>query len=395
MTCWRAVASSIVFLCTVSAQAQVIFTGTNLSGAEFGTNWPGTFGIDYTYPTNAEVDYFVGKGMNTFRLPVRWERLQQTQNGALNATELARLNNFVNYATSKGANVIIDPHNFARYYPPSGNYQSDPNTVIGSAAVPYSAFGDFWSKMATQYKSNNKVIFNLMNEPNAMTTESWVTASNTAITAIRNTGANNLIIVPGNGYTGAWTWSNNWYGTPNAMAMLNIVDSKNNFAFDVHQYMDNDGSGTTATITGNDPLTGVNRISELTQWLKTNHKRAFLGEFAVAASTIGTGPTQVGDEVLQSMLNYMKINGDVWMGWTWWSAGPWWPSDYLFYLDPADGVDKPQMAVLQPFFATTVPEPSTYAMVGLVVFGVGWVCYWRRGKEKQNAEAECDASGMA
>lgn len=357
--------------------AQILYTGTNISGAEFGTALPGTFGTDYTYPTNAEIDYFVGKGMNTFRLPFRWERLQQSANGSFNAAELTRLNNFVNYATGKGAHVVLDPHNFARYYPSSSNYQSDPNRVIGSPAVPYSVFGDFWSKLANQYKTNNRVIFNLMNEPNAMPTENWVTASNTAIAAIRAAGANNLILVPGNGYTGAWTWSSNWYGTPNATAMLNIVDSGNNYAFDVHQYMDDDGSGTSATITGNDPLTGVNRISGFTNWLRANNKRGFLGEFAVASSTIGNGANQVGDELLNNMLTHIKNNDDVWRGWTWWSAGPWWPSDYIFLLNPANNVDKPQMAVIQPYFAA-IPEPSTYWMLGVsglaAIVGVG---YWR------------------
>lgn len=375
MSCWRSLL--LLLIIPVSARAQILYTGTNISGAEFGTTWPGTFGVHYTYPTQAEVDYFVGKGMNTFRLPIRWERLQQSQNAAFNAAELSRLNSFVSYATGKGAHVVIDPHNFARYYPPSNNYQSDPNTVIGSPAVPYASFGDFWTRVANQYKNNSKVIFNLMNEPNAMPTENWVTASNTAIAAIRATGATNLILVPGNGYTGAWTWDSNWYGTPNASAMLSIVDPGNNYAFDVHQYMDPDGSGTSPAITGNDPMTGVNRITSFTQWMKANNKRGFLGEFAVAASTVGNGGTQVGDELLQNMLGYMQNNSDVWMGWTWWSAGPWWPADYMFYLNPAGGVDKPQMGVLQPFFAA-VPEPGTYVLMGLVVMGaIGW-WWWRR-----------------
>ncbi len=83
------------------------------------TSLPGTYGSSYTYPTSAEVDYYTGKGMNTFRMPFRWERLQQTPNATLNATELSRMDTFVNYATGKGDYVLIDPHNFERYYPSS------------------------------------------------------------------------------------------------------------------------------------------------------------------------------------------------------------------------------------------------------------------------------------
>jgi endoglucanase len=357
----RMALAAVVGLAAGHARGQVLYTGTNLSGAEFGqTSLPGTYNTDYTYPTNAEVDYFVGKGMNTFRLPFRWERLQQSQNAALNAAELARLSSFVTYATNKGAYVIIDPHNFARYYPPGGNQESTAN-IVGSAAVPNSAFADFWSKVANTYKANSRVIFNLMNEPNNMPTEQWVSAANAAIQAIRATGATNLVLVPGNGYTGAWTWSSNFYGTPNSQAMLNVTDPGNNFAFDVHQYLDNDGSGTSSTITNNDPTIGAQRLSGFTQWLHANNRRGFLGEFAAAGSTVGTGSSQIGDETLQNMLTHIQGNSDVWLGWTWWSAGPWWPSNYMFLLDPAGSQDKPQMGVLQPFFAP-VPEPGTLGL---------------------------------
>jgi aryl-phospho-beta-D-glucosidase BglC (GH1 family) len=48
--------------------------GVNLAGAEFGSNVPGTFGTDYTYPTHAEIDYYAAKGMSVIRLPFLWER---------------------------------------------------------------------------------------------------------------------------------------------------------------------------------------------------------------------------------------------------------------------------------------------------------------------------------
>src|SRR5258705_4004360 len=206
---------------------KTLYTGVNLAGAEFGpTPTPGnlgTYGSQYLYPTSAEVDYFIGKGMDTFRLPFRWERLQPTLNTPFDTAEFSRLDAFVNYATSKGAHVAIEPHNFARYYPDPANFQSSTQGLLGTA-VPNSAFADFWSRLATAYNANPNVIFNLMNEPNTEPTEQWVASANSAISAIRSAGANNLILVPGNAWTGAWTWTQNWYGTRNSTAMLNITD---------------------------------------------------------------------------------------------------------------------------------------------------------------------------
>jgi endoglucanase len=303
------------------ARAGLVYTGVNLAGAEFGqTSLPGTYNTHYTYPTASEVDYFVGKGLNTFRLPIRWERLQQSQNAALNAAELNRLDTFVNYATGKGAHVIIEPHNFARYYPGT-NYQTSTTGVIGSAAVPDLSFADFWSRVATLYKSNDRVIFNLMNEPANVNTDQWVGSANAAIAAIRNAGADNLILVPGTRWTGAWTWNNtDSWGRSNAAAMLDIVDplAADNIAFDVHQYLDHDGSGTSAQIGTNanpdNTDIGVQRLTAFTNWLHANGHRGFLGEFAVANSRVGAGATQVGDETLVKMLDYLEAHDDVCSG---------------------------------------------------------------------------------
>ena len=49
-----------------------------------------------------------------------------------------------------------------------------------------------------------------------------------------------------------------------------IVDPANNFAYDVHQYLDSDGSGTSATIFNDDPTIGVQRLTAFTNWLKPN-----------------------------------------------------------------------------------------------------------------------------
>jgi endoglucanase len=344
------------------------YTGVNLSGAEFGVsnghvNLPGTYGSDYTYPTNAEVDYYTAKGMNTFRMPFRWERLQQTPNATLNATELSHMDAFVNYATSKGDYVLIDPHNFERYYPSTSNFQSSTNGLIGGTVadskgtvVTNAMFANFWGQIAAHYKNNSHVIFDLMNEPNSVAATQVVTSDNAAIAAIRAAGANQMILLEGSSYTGAWTWTSN-EGTSgnNSTAFLpaNIFDPANNWAIEMHQYMDSDGSGTHSTINNNDPMTAVERLTAATQWLQQNHVRGFLGEFAVDNSIINKNnpadPNTLGNEVLNNMFQYLQANSSAWIGWTWWGGGPWWANNSLFHIDPVNGVDQNDMAVLQQY----------------------------------------------
>ena len=356
------------FAFVFSGRADIQYAGVNLSGAEFGQqNEPGTFGSDYTWPTTAEITYYKSKGMNFIRLPFRWERLQHTNHAVLDPTELGRMNTFVTNATARGMYVLLDPHNFMRYYPvPVGNFQTTTNGLVG-ATVPFSDFADFWSRIATIYKTNDHVFFGLNNEPDAMPETDLVTAENMAIAAIRAAGATNLIFVPGNAYTGAWTWSNSngRNGAANSVAMLGIVDSGSNYIFEVHQYLDYDGSGTHTNIgptsTTSDPNVGWQRLANFTAWARANHVKGFLGEFAVADSMIGTGATQIGDEALNSMLGYMQTNSDVWLGWAWWGGGPWWPANSLFLIDAinlgqSNQTDKPSMTVIKQFFPLPVPS---------------------------------------
>lgn len=307
--------------------ANLPYVGVSLAGADFGEDaLPGVYGVNYIYPNAGEVDYFAGKGMTIFRLPFRWERLQQSQFAAFDADEQQRMDSVVNYATGQGVYVLLDPHNYARYY---GN-------LIGESTVPVTAFTDFWSRLADHYRQNDHVIFGLMNEPNTMSTELWVSDANAAIQAIRATGATNLILVPGNAWSGAHSWGQNWYGTSNAVAMLNISDPGNNYAFEVHQYLDNDSSGTSDTCVSN--TIGSERMAVFTTWLRQNNKRGFLGEFAGGVSTTCL-------EALDDVLTYLDQNSDVYLGWTYWAAGPWW-GDSPMAIEPINGIDRPQMAPL-------------------------------------------------
>jgi endoglucanase len=305
----------------------VPYRGVNLAGAEFGEgNLPGTYGTHYIYPDPASAAYFTGKGMNTFRLPFRWERLQRSLFGGLDATELGRLRSTVSGLNSRGATVLLDPHNYARYQ----------GTVVGSGSVTNAAFADFWSRLAGEFKSSN-VIFGLMNEPNEMSTEAWVQAANAAIVGIRGTGATNLILVPGNAWSGAHSWNQTWYGTSNAVAMLQITDSGNNYAFEAHQYLDADSSGTSSSCVS--ATIGSERLATFTNWLSSNNKRGFIGEF-------GGGRDATCAAAIDNAVDHIEANASRYLGWTYWAAGPWW-GDYYTTLEPLNGVDRPQMDALE------------------------------------------------
>jgi endoglucanase len=340
------------------AFADIVYAGVNLSGAEFGmTHLPGTFGTDYTYPTTTEVDYYKSKGMNFIRLPFRWERLQHTNSASLDATELSRMNTFVSYATAHGVYVLLDPHNFMRYYPnPPGSFETATNGLVGSS-VPNSDFSNFWFRVAAIYRTNSHVFFGLNNEPDTMPETQLVDSENSAIAAIRAAGAANLIFVPGNRWTGAWTWLQaDGNGAANAVAMLGVVDPGSNYIFEVHQYLDSDGSGSHTTIVSAD--VGWERLTNFTAWARSNSFKGFLGEYAVPGAAIGG--TNIGGPALTNMLTYIQTNSDVWLGWSYWGGGPWWGSSPLFPIEPTNigqptQMDQPVMDIIKQFFPLPVP----------------------------------------
>jgi endoglucanase len=307
---------------------QVAYAGVNLAGAEFGEqNLPGVYGTDYIYPDSDEVDLYADLGMNIIRLPFRWERLQQSLGGELDETELGRIDQFVTTATRRDMTVILDPHNFARYE----------GQVVGED-LDAKYFADFWSRLAKHFVDNEAVVFGLMNEPHDMSTEAWLDAANAAIAAIRDAGAQQLILVPGNAWTGAHSWTASYYGTPNSEVMSGVQDPGDNFAYELHQYLDADssGSGTTCPST----TVGVERLTTVTEWLSTGSYRGFLGEFGAPAN----------DTCLRAMdelLTYVGEHSDVWMGWAVWAGGPWWGENILSIEPRPNGDERPQMTVLR------------------------------------------------
>ncbi|KAF5327666.1 hypothetical protein D9619_004867 [Psilocybe cf. subviscida] len=303
------------------------FFGVNESGAEFGDGKiPGVLGTDYTWPSPSSIDYFVSQGFNAFRIPFKLERLAPLSGGitgSFDQTYLSGLTTIVNYITNKGAYALIEPHNYMRYN----------NNVISST----SDFATFWKNLANQFKSNSKVIFDIMNEPNGIDATSVFNLNQAAVNAIRATGATQqLITVEGTAWTGAWSW----VSSGNAAAFANLKDPNNNIAIQMHQYLDSDSSGTSGTCTSS--TIGAERLQVATNWLKQYNFKGFLGE-------MGAGSNSACISAVQGALCSMQQSG-VWLGFTWWAAGPWWGT-YFTSIEPPSGASVSQILpqALKPF----------------------------------------------
>ncbi|HEY4316387.1 MAG TPA: glycoside hydrolase family 5 protein [Herbaspirillum sp.] len=311
--------------------------GVNLTGAEFASGkLPGTIFKDYVYPDPADMRHFQAQGMNTFRLPFLWERVQPQLFGELDAGELKRLGDTVAAAGAMNACVILDVHNF-------GQYRGNP---IGSAEVPRDAFVDLWMRLLAAFPDTQHVAFGLMNEPAKMTVADWAATAQQTLDALRkkeggNGGGKNrsghLVLVPGGGWSGAHSWQGkDRSGVANADAFRAVRDPANNYLIEVHQYGDSDFSGTKTECIAPARLEKV--MADLTRWAHATNQRLFLGEFGVA----------VNDQCLQVLKTIVDGTKDraAWGGWTYWSAGKW-LGTYPFSIQPDGGADKPQMAVLK------------------------------------------------
>jgi endoglucanase len=268
--------------------------------------------------------------MNVFRLPFRWERLQPVLGQPLDPAELERLQTTTADLRALESTVILDVHNYARYR----------GAIVGSPELPASNLADLWRRLAEIYRTDPEVVFGLMNEPHEMPTAQWVEAANVVIAAIRATGAANLILVPGNRWTGAHSWSQG--EQPNSELMLGIHDPVDHFAFEVHQYLDADASGSADACVSES--IGVERMAGFTEWAARHGFKAFVGEFNGGANTIC-------EAAVRRMLDHVERAPSVYLGWTWWAAGPWW-GDSPRVLEPnRDGSDKPQMKWLEGYLS--------------------------------------------
>ncbi|PZQ44336.1 MAG: hypothetical protein DI551_10335, partial [Micavibrio aeruginosavorus] len=303
--------------------------GVNLSGAEFGSG-VGTYGWTYIYPSASTIQYYADQGIDSIRLPFKWERIQSEPFGELNQAEVARIKTFLDNAQAAGMKVVLDVHNFGSY---NGN-------SLGTEKLPTTALGDLWAKIAAEFKDHPAVEgYGLMNEPVGLPTkETWPTAAQEAIDAIREVDSDTAIYVMGYGYGAAQNWLKDNDG------LKNLVDSGNNLVFEAHQYFDRYTSGWYAGTYDSEGAyadVGVDRLQPFIKWLEDNNLKGYIGEYSVPDND---------PRWLTVMDNFLAELAEHNIPSAYYGAGPWW-GNYPMSLEPDGGIEAVQLTLLKQHIA--------------------------------------------
>jgi aryl-phospho-beta-D-glucosidase BglC (GH1 family) len=324
--------------------------GINMSEAEY--SWG-------SFPGASDLAYVKSNNLTLIRLPIAWERAQPALNGPLASAYLSALKAFVAAAGAQGMQVIVDVHNYGRY---NGHWAQDAaansgtvavgkGDVIGSTAVPVSAFANLWTQLATALKGTPGLgYYDIMNEPYNMGGATvWPSAAQAAVNAIRAVDTNTAILVEGTQWASARWW-------PGDNGNLHIADSANKLLYEAHLYFDSDGSGTysqTYAQSGAYPNVGVDRLQPFLTWLTQNNAKGFLGEFGIP----GNDPQWL--PVLDNFLTALQAAGLSGTYWNYAFHSPndpsWWPANDPMSIRLDNGQANPQMNVLSKH---NLPAPS-------------------------------------
>ncbi|KAL2285260.1 hypothetical protein FJTKL_08220 [Diaporthe vaccinii] len=309
-----------------TAAAQVQFLGVAIAGGDFGCQIDGTCPTGSTQlplgssggggdgPGQMQHWASLDKPLNLFRLPVSWQFLANNQLGVdLDSTNLGKYDKLVQACLSTGAHCMVDIHNFARW---NGG-------IIGQGGPADDQFVALWTQLATKYAGEDRMVFELMNEPHDLDMNVWAATCQKVVAAIRGAGATSqMILLPGTNFDSAATL----VSSGSTAALMNITNpdgTTDNLLLDIHKYLDEDNSGTHETCTTDN----IDAFTTVADFLRQTGRKGIVSE--TGASSDSTCFTS-----FCSQNSFINQNSDVFMGLVGWGAGSF-DTSYILSLTPS------------------------------------------------------------
>jgi hypothetical protein len=226
--------------------------------------------------TQADFQKIKSWNANIVRLPMNQTFWLQNQGGYQ-----ANIKKIVQMAHDAGLDIILDLH-----------------TVDGKRNLPNSDSIKFWQQVATSYKGDGRVLFELYNEPHDISADVWKNgdASKDYIgmqklyDTVRQTGAHNIVLIGGT----AWAYDLKYVKT-NSIQGYNIM-------YSTHPYNEGDR---TAQVMENDYGFIVTQ----------NIAPVMLTEF-------GNTQNDCNATRVPATIDYAMSKGMSWIGWAWFVPSP-------------------------------------------------------------------------
>ena len=223
------------------ARGVAVASGAFGADAVASTGKPGRYGIDYTYGSSSTYTFLAQHGVKLIRLAIVWERLQHTPFAPLDATEVRRLRQVLQWAAQLHLKVVLDLHGYGDMTVAQGGKPQ--HLLLGSPALPVTAFADLWRRLARATVGQSSLAgYDLLNEPVHLAMDGsdgarlWEHASQAAVDSVRGAGGRGTVLVSSYGSTSPVGW-------PHLHDKAWIHDPLSDVAYEAHAYFDADGSG--------------------------------------------------------------------------------------------------------------------------------------------------------
>jgi len=200
------------------------------------------------------------------------------------------IKSYVQVLNQNGMYVILDLH----WNAPGGTKATGQTDMADSDHSPA-----FWTSVASTFKGNNTVIFDLYNEPHDISWSCWKDSSSgncgtvagmqQLVNAVRSTGASNVLMIGGLG------WANDLSG----WLANKPTDPLNNIAASWHMYGNSGCSGTNCW----DTTTVANVIAQVP---------LIAGEFGESPDSSLCGTT-----IIDAIMNWLDQHNSSYVAWTW------------------------------------------------------------------------------
>ncbi len=308
--------------------------GADRSGTEFACVNGGGF---FDGPSDQTgIDAMKAWNINAVRVPLNadcWLGINGVASAYAGANYQNAIAGWVNLLTQNGMVVILDLHWTA------------PGTTLANSQIPMADADHsptFWSQVADAYKGNGQVIFDLFNEPFITDWGCWTSGGMCAqdngttyavagmaslLKAVRDAGAQNVVIMGGLGYSSDMSqWVTSVNGIPslpaplNGISIANVAASWHAYDFNSEQSMCpsqyNSYTGTCASAQATAMATSATSV--LSAGFPVVIGETGISAFS-ASSAMPFTSTQITDleTWFDNLLDWAEMQGQGYLAWSW------------------------------------------------------------------------------